>query len=160
MEKISYRYANINDIDQLVELRILMQIEVNFISDQISPELKMNYHDLVKTYLKNKLTNEDYICAVAVSEQGKILATAGVCFYQKPPSITGGTGMVGYVTNVYTCTSHRRQGIGRELIKRLNEKAQEKKADKLHLGATSDGVNIYRNIGYKEPRFINLEIKF
>lgn len=45
-------------------------------------------------------------------------------------------------------------------MRKLSELAIDLKADMLHLGATSDGLQIYKAVGYQEPRFVNLEIKF
>lgn len=156
MSTIEYRFANVSDIEQLVELRVLMQLEVNnFPSESVSPE----YLEKIRTYFIQSLKNGKYSSAIALAEK-EIVGTAGACFYEKPPSISGGTGIVGYVTNVYTRKEYRGNGVGTNLMRKLNEHALEVKADKLHLGATSDGLQIYKAVGYQEPRFVNLEIKF
>lgn len=51
-------------------------------------------------------------------------------------------------------------GRGTQMMKELNKLAVIQKADKLHLGATKDGASIYKSVGYDEPRFVSLEIKF
>lgn len=100
----------------------------------------------------------NYHCAVCV-ESNIIVATAAVCFYQKPPSIAGGFGRNGYIANVYTRTSHRKQGIGTKLMKMLSELARSQQADCLHLVATEDGAGIYREVGYQEPKYVYLELR-
>jgi GNAT superfamily N-acetyltransferase len=156
MTSIKYRFAEASDIDQLVELRVLMQIEVNEFQGHSIPA---EYLEKVKSYFIESLKNQKYASAVALIGD-QVVATAGVCFYEKPPSIVGGTGMVGYVTNVFTRKEYRGNGIGTNLMKKLNEFALEKKVDKLHLGATADGIKIYQTVGYQGPRFVHLEIKF
>ena len=159
MEKIIYRNADLNDLDQLIELRVLMQMEVNEMTSlQIKDDLE--YQDRVRKYFETNIPTETYMSVVALDQKGLILGAAGVCFYQKPPSIIGGTGLVGYVTNVYTREAFRKMGIGVELMKKLNQLAQDKKADKLHLGATNEGLGIYKRVGFIEPRFVSLERKF
>jgi GNAT superfamily N-acetyltransferase len=153
---LNFRLATLEDVDQLVQLRVLMQLEVNsFPEDQVTDE----YHSAVKNYFLDAIPGKKYFAIVAEND-GKIVGNAGACFYQKPPSISGGTGLVGYVTNVYTDKNHRGKGIGTQMMKELNKLAVAQKADKLHLGATEDGASIYRSVGFNEPRFVNFEIKF
>ena len=153
--KIEYRFATINDIDQLVQLRTLMQLEVN----NYKPEdVTAEFIEKVKTYFLNSIPTKKYYSSVAIYE-GKIIGTAGVCFYEKPPSLSGGFGLNGYVTNVYVEKDFRKKGIGCQMMRELSRLAIEMKADKLHLGATADGLSIYKAVGYQEPNFVNLEIK-
>ena len=153
---IQFRLADLNDIGQLIELRILMQLEVNgFRKDQVTDE----YKNQVKEYFLKAIPTKKYFSIVAELKT-KIIGTAGACFYEKPPSISGGIGLVGYVTNVYTNVDCRGKGIGTQMMAELNNLAIAIKADKLHLGATEDGLSIYKAVGFKEPRFVNLEMKF
>jgi GNAT superfamily N-acetyltransferase len=156
MSSITYRLATPEDVQQLVELRILMQVEVNGLTNL---DVTTAYLDKVIDYFEESLGTDKYSSVIALDEK-YIIAAAGVCFYKKPPSIAGGSGVVGYVTNVYTREEYRGRGIGTQLMKDLNELALKKRVDKLHLGATVDGVSIYKSVGYQEPKFVNLEIKF
>ncbi len=154
--KITYRLANLEDVDQLVRLRVAMQSEVNQL---LIERLPSDYRESVTSYFRKALADHSYFSSVALID-GEIVGTAGVSFYRKPPSVKGGTGLVGYVTNVYTSPLFRGKGIARQLMKKLNETAEKLKADKLHLGATPDGLNVYKAVGYVEPRFVNLEIQY
>lgn len=151
-EKI--RLAKNEDIDQLTKLRSLMQQEVNEISES---KVTDEYLNTVKQYFKESLANKSYVSSVAVVD-GKIVAAAGVVFYQKPPSLPSGTGLVGYVTNVYTLPEFRKQGLASKLIELLVSEAKKRKVTKLHLGSTDDGKTIYERLGFKAVRFSALEL--
>lgn len=153
--KIDYRLATIKDIEDLVRLRTQMQFEVNHIGEKKVP---VEFTKKVYEYFLKSIPNNQYFSVVAVHEN-KVIANAGVIFYEKPPTINGGSGVIGYVTNVYTEEPFRGRGIGTKLMYELNVLAFKLGADKLHLGATEDGFGIYKTVGYNEPKFINLEIR-
>lgn len=153
--KVEYRFATLEDIDQLVRLRTLMQFEVNHSGDKSVPD---EFTQKVKNYFLKSIPQNKYYSSIAIFEN-QIIANAGVVFYEKPPTIYGGSGLIGYVTNVYTEEKFRGHGIGTQLMRELNTLALKLGADKLHLGATSDGLSIYKAVGYEEPRFVNLEVR-
>ena len=156
MTSIVYRLATPQDVQQLVELRILMQVEVNGLTNM---DVTTTYLDKVIDYFEGLVGTDEYSSVIALEDE-YIIAAAGVCFYKKPPSIDGGSGVVGYVTNVYTRKDYRGRGISTQLMRELNDLARKKRVDKLHLGSTGEGVSVYKSVGYQEPRFVNLEIKF
>jgi GNAT superfamily N-acetyltransferase len=123
-----------------------------------SEDVTSEFIDRVRRYFQEAIPAQKYYSAVAVLDNA-VIGTAGVCFYEKPPTLAGGTGLVGYVTNVFVLNENRKQKVGTRLMYELNKLAKELKADKLHLGATSEGVKLYKSIGYREPRFTNLEIR-
>lgn len=93
---MNFRLASINDIEQLVQLRILMQTEVNsFPQDQVTEE----YKDRVRDFFLRSIPDKKYFSIIA-EDNGKIIGNAGACFYEKSPSISGGGELVGCVTNV------------------------------------------------------------
>lgn len=153
--KIQFRFATLDDIDELVRLRVLMQFEVNHTGEKTVPE---EFTRKVRDYFLKTIPQNKYYSSVATFEN-KIIASAGVVFYEKPPTIYGGSGLIGYVTNVFTEEKFRRLGVGTQLMRELNVLALKLGADKLHLGATSDGLSIYKSVGYHEPRFVNLEVR-
>ena len=74
MPSIEYRFANAADIDQLVELRVLMQLEVNGFSDE---HASTEYLESVKNYFIESLKNQKYSSAIAV-DGDVIVGTAGL----------------------------------------------------------------------------------
>jgi len=150
-----FRLATITDINQLVELRLAMQIEVNGPRD--ASVLKA-YRDSVLEYFDRALRQGSYVSAVA-DVSGKIVSANGLIFYEKPPSLTGAYGRVGYVTNVYTAPEWRGKGLASELMRLVVEHARSVGTDKLHLGATDAGIGVYERVGFKPVRFPALELK-
>ncbi|MBK9324450.1 MAG: hypothetical protein IPM97_16125 [Bdellovibrionaceae bacterium] len=87
--KIEYRFANLDDIDQLVRIRTLMQFEVNHSAEKMVPD---EFRKKVKNYFLNSIPQNKYFSSVAIFES-QIIANAGVVFYEKPPTIYGGSGL-------------------------------------------------------------------
>jgi GNAT superfamily N-acetyltransferase len=138
MKDIIFRSATQKDIAQLVRLRILMLCETNGLTQNPStPEFEV----IVQSSFSESLQNQNYFGAVA-ELKGQIVSTNGVVLYRKPPTFKGPSGLVGYVTNVYTLPEFRKRGIASQLMQGLIAHAKQAGALKIHLGTTDDGKNL------------------
>jgi ribosomal protein S18 acetylase RimI-like enzyme len=151
-----YRSATLSDLNELVRLRVSMQKEVNEFTDTQVPA---NYLDDVKKYFQRTLLNGTYFSAVAETRE-KLVAAAGLVLYEKPPAFGGRSGLVGYITNVYTEPECRGRGIATQLMEIIIKHARSSEVVKLHLGTTESGKGVYERVGFQPVRFAALELKF
>lgn len=114
---IKYRLAELTDLEPLARLRIKMQLEVSGLTEE---HVTNEYIEKVRHYFQRAMVSKQYFSSIAIIDE-RIIAAAGVCFYEKPPSLSGGSGQVGYVTNVFTEPSYRGSGVGTNLMRWLND---------------------------------------
>ena len=156
MNEIIFRAATMSDISELVKLRFMAILETDGVDqNQRTPEFEKTVHD----YFKECLSNQTYFGAVAELD-GRLISNNGLILYKKPPAFKGTTGIVGYVTNVYTMPEFRNRGIASELMKLLITFAKNSGATKIHLGTTDDGRKLYEKHGFKDLAIPGLELRF
>ena len=80
LNQLFFRRASPADIDQLVDLRIRQLLDEGY------PEVTDIRRDLSEYFLAN-LESGSLICWVGEANE-IILATAGICFYQLPPTFS------------------------------------------------------------------------
>lgn len=139
-----FRLARPADAAQMAELRVAMQREVK---DLAEAAIHADSVAQIRAFFDESLATQNYIGAVADMD-GSLVAANGLVFYRRPPGLKGNSGLIGYVTNVYTVPQWRGRGIASALMKILIGEARRLKLDKIHLGATDDGVGVYRKCGF------------
>lgn len=153
MKKIKIRMATIDDFEDLVRLRILMQMEVNRVSRNA---INKGYVGKVRRYFKKSFPAKTYFSAVAVFEN-RIIGAAGVCFYQKPPKCFRGNWSCWLRDECIHRKEIQKTWSRIQNVEGISEPSGRKKDRQTSSGATSDGMGIYKSVGFKKPRFVNLE---
>ena len=140
---MEYRRAKMEDIPRLVELRRLQLIdEGQFPLEDIDQELNQ--------YFEAMLPDDTSLVVRLAEENGKIVATAGICFYQLPPSYLNPTGRIAHVINMYTLPDYRRRGIASHLLGLLIAEAGIQGYDSIRLRATKSSLAIYAKAGFRD----------
>ncbi|MFY0252825.1 GNAT family N-acetyltransferase [Chitinophaga sp. 30R24] len=142
---ITYRKADITDIPQLVHLRLQFLKEIYPTKADIS-------HDTVLTeqlsgYLAEHLPNKDFVNWFAESDN-KVVASAGIVFYNQPPLYHNLEGKVAYILNVYTLPLFRRKGIAKILLHKILEEAKQRNTGKVSLHTSNEGRLLYEQLGF------------
>ena len=150
---ITYKLAEMADLDTLVRMRLefIDEIKKKHIED---PAVKEN----LTQYFKETIPAGQFIAWLAF-ENGEVVGTSGLCFYQFPPNGTILDGRVAYIMNMYTRPEYRKRGIANELFSRILNEAKALGYKKVTLNATEMGAGLYRKYGFSEPEMIEL-VKF
>ncbi|MBQ5357284.1 MAG: GNAT family N-acetyltransferase [Oscillospiraceae bacterium] len=146
------RKAELKDAALLSETRKLQLID-----EGIAPDCDIDSE--LDAFFKKWLVSKDFLQLIA-EEDGKLLSTAAVIYYDLPPSYTNKIGVRGYVTNVYTAPQHRRKGLSKMLLTELLKDAESRGIKKLWLGASKDGRPLYEKLGFiQQESYMELTLK-
>ena len=142
---LEFRLATLNDLDQLVELRVQFLYEAQEIDAKQSAEA---LRQSLREYFEKTIADGTFLAWVAVTGN-MIVGTSGVCFYTVPPCFSNLSGKVAYIMNMYTLPEWRKKGIGSSLLEKLLESSKSLGITKLRLIATAAGRPLYAKYGFK-----------
>lgn len=102
---------------------------------------------VLERYIREAMADGSFAAWVA-EEQGRIIATSGICFYRIMPNYSNPTGSTAYIQNMYTLPEYRGRGLASNLFARLIEEARGRGCRKLSLHATETGRSVYARFGF------------
>jgi len=142
---MEFRKADIIDRDALVEMRMLyLADDIGSIAPNIEKQIKEQLPDYFERHLNRDLF-------VYIAEDGeKAVSCCMLIVTEKPANTRFPHGLTGSVLNVYTRQEYRRQGLAGKLMRMLINDAVELGLDLIELKATSDGIKLYKSLGFDQ----------
>lgn len=137
---MDFRKAVKEDVAVLIELR----------KQQLFDEGQLPLQSIdseLKEYFERSLADGTFIAWLAL-ENNTVIATSGLCFYNLPPHYANPSGMVAYVTNMFTVETHRRKGIAAILLDKILCEARIRRFSVIRLHASSEGKELYTKFGF------------
>ena len=139
-----YKKAAIEDMEELVRTRIIVLRAANRLSDDVDMSVieKQSYE-----YYKHALETGEHI-AYLVYDNGRVIGTGGVSFYQVMPTYHNSSGKKAYIMNMYTRPEYRRMGIAYKTLDLLVGEAKNAGITAISLEATDMGRPLYERYGF------------
>jgi GNAT superfamily N-acetyltransferase len=154
--EISYRRANIDDLEALINCRVRFLNELYKHPDDEQAEV---LRKSLRQYFYEAITSNNFVGQLA-EHNGRIIGTGGMVVWQRPANYNSlESGKLGYLLNFYTIPEARRKGVCTRLLNELIKEARLVGLKYLHLNATKDGMRIYRKAGFAEPDDTELELR-
>ncbi|NHI94105.1 MAG: GNAT family N-acetyltransferase [Candidatus Lokiarchaeota archaeon] len=142
---VFFRIANLNDLNDLITLRVEFLREIQYMNDdKLSAELMGK----LRQYFERSISSGDFIAWIAL-DRDEIIGTSGICFLIHPPSNKNISGKEAYIMNMYTKPKWRKQGIGTVLLDKVIEEATKRRIKKIILDTTEAGKSIYVKRGFQ-----------
>lgn len=144
----SIRQATIDDIEQLVRLRLAMMAEVaGPRGGGVDPDSGKALAEANRSYMEETMPTGEF-AAYIVESGGAMVATSGLRVYRMAPHTGNLRGIGAYVLNMYTVPEWRGRGLASALLERLVEHAREAGAMSVSLRATAAGRPVYERYGF------------
>lgn len=135
-------------IQPLTALNALMRWRIQVIRSVFGVEPDTKLLEANRGYYSYALSEGLHIACEALID-GVPAGCGGVCFSDELPSPDNASGRCGYLMNIYVEDSHRRMGIGHEIVKWLIAKALERGCDKIYLESTAGARSLYESLGFR-----------
>lgn len=142
------RRANLNDFEELKEIKLLSKKGELKYSETINP-IEENKEDYFR-YLKKDLTYINRGTFIAIDNK-KIIGIV-LAQYYKPLPISKHS-KKGYISNLYVKEEYRKKGIAIKLVKKAEEWLKKNKVSHITLEIhvkNKPALNLYRKFGFKD----------
>ncbi|MFC1947226.1 GNAT family N-acetyltransferase [Chloroflexota bacterium] len=104
----------------------------------------------VETHLRNKITSDDSLVLVAIDDQ-KVVGYSISQTTRMPPFSRGKT--IGVIYDMAVTASHRRKGIGKEMLDRIKAWFNDRNINRIELSVVTKntiGDSFWREQGFKD----------
>ena len=149
--KVQYRKMNETDLDSFIQMRI----------SQLREEGVMETIDLtpaLKDYYERHMADGTFVSWLAVNED-RIIGTSGMSFVEKPSYYGCPNGRIGLLSSMFTAPEYRRQGIAKELLRRVVDEARTYGCGTVQITASDMGVLLYTDFGFvKNGNFMQYKL--
>lgn len=145
MQTITYHKATQKDIQTLVDMRIAFSIEL--MGAQTQKDI-----DELKTHLTKYFPSAiNQTCFAYLAKcQNQLVGVGELIIRTQPGNFKNPTGVVGYLMNMYTIPTFRRQGICAQILNHLINDAKQKGITLFELHATKAGEQVYIQNGFQK----------
>ena len=142
---MEYKLATKDDIELMMKSRLEMLKVVNNLPQDYQ------YTDELVKESREYFLNGDQTTVPAIDD-GEVVGCASMSYMWIMPTFSHPTGKRAHLMNVYTRSSHRRQGIARQMCEMLIEDAWKRGATEISLDATTMGRPLYESLGFTASR--------
>ena len=148
---ISYRKLTECDLPTFINMRI------NQLREEGAKE-ELNLVPALMDYYHRHMTDGTFVSWIALDGEN-IIGTSGMSFVEKPPYFSCPSGKIGLLSSMYTDPGYRRQGIAKELLRRVVEEAKAYGCGTVQITASNMGVLLYSNFGFvKNGNFMQYKL--
>ena len=149
---IEYKKLTDKELDTFIGMRIRQLREEGAKDDiDLTPALR--------DYYMRHMADGTFVSWLAFDD-GKIIATSGMSFVEKPPYFGCPTGRMGLLSSMFTEPAYRRRGIAKKLLSLVVEEAKAYGCGTVQITASDIGVLLYTDFGFvKNGNFMQYKIK-
>jgi len=152
MDTITYHKAGPDDVQALVDFRIVFALEL---TGKQQPRAIENLREQMTAFF-NRATADQSCISILAKCNGRVAGIGSLQMREQPGNFRNPSGRWGYIMNMYTVPEFRRKGICTAILDSLVEEGRKSGITAFELHATRPGEPVYRKNGFdkhSEPTY-------
>ena len=155
----SIRRATVDDIEELVRLRLAMMAEMaDHFGDGAVTGQDSELADANRAFMREAIPAGEFVSYV-VESGGEMIASSGLRVHRVAPHTGNLEGVSAYILNMYTVPAWRGRGLATALLEQLVRHARGAGAKSVSLRASAAGRSVYEGYGFaSDDSFMSLRM--
>ncbi|MFA5985699.1 MAG: GNAT family N-acetyltransferase [Methylococcaceae bacterium] len=150
LANMDVREAVLNDVPQLVELRLQLFAELGGLA---SAELLPDLQEATEVYFTHAFTTGLCKTWLAIADE-KVVAAGSMAIFHRLPYPGNLQGHEAYLLNMYTLPAYRGKLAATRILEQMQHYAKAEKFGKVWLHASIDGRNLYERFGFMQNQSV------
>jgi GNAT superfamily N-acetyltransferase len=142
-DEVSYRRATLEDVEALIEIRLIFLAEV-------VPTVSRDpaWLAALRQFMVSGLPSEQLVIFIAEAG-GQMVGTGWLLYQNMVPSPASLSGRDGLIFSMYTAPAWRRRGIGCTIVRKLLDVARTTDCRRVILHAVPEARQVYARAGFE-----------
>jgi GNAT superfamily N-acetyltransferase len=155
MEEFRIRPATLDDLSHILRHRRLMFRDMGSGTDVELDAVVV----AAESFFRNALPRGEYRGWLALTEDGRVAAGAGITIVPWPGAPCDPVARRGWIQNVYTEPEFRRHGLARRLMETVVDWCRTEGFYTVSLHASHEGRSLYESMGFRDTNEMRLFLR-
>lgn len=154
MEEFMVHLGAINDLDLLVEHRMLMWRDIH---PELSSELEDHRH-LTRNWVQEKLLEKKLVPFIVKTKSEEVAGSGCILIQEDQPRPSVRKSEHPYLLSMYTLPKFREKGVASLVVKEAIDWSISHGYDRITLHASDQGKSIYEKFGFQQTNEMRLKL--
>ncbi|MCL4447289.1 MAG: GNAT family N-acetyltransferase [Thermoplasmatales archaeon] len=154
MEEFSLSFGDIDDIEMLVDHRILMWKDIHPDMDERIEETRLT----TREWIESKFSEGVLTALIVKNREGEVVGSGCILVREDQPRPGSVSMKHPYLLSMYTLPKFRKKGVASLIVKAAIDWSKDNKFDRITLHASDQGKTLYEKLGFQQTNEMRLKL--
>ncbi|MCW6159340.1 MAG: GNAT family N-acetyltransferase [Thermoplasmatales archaeon] len=153
MEDFCLVYGTLDDLDLLVDHRLLMWKEIHpDMADRVEQS-----REFTSKWIRSKVSEGSLISLIVKNSEGRVVGSGCILIKEDQPRPGSSQMKYPYLLSMYTLPEYRKMGVASSIVKEAIKWSRDKGFDRISLHASDQGKSVYEKLGFQQTNEMRLK---
>ena len=154
MDDFCLAYGTLDDLDLLVDHRLLMWKEIH---PDMTERVEQS-RELTRKWIGSKISEGSLTSLIVKNFEGRAVGSGCILVKEDQPRPGSSQMRYPYLLSMYTLPEYRKMGVASSIVKESIKWSRDNGFDRISLHASNQGKSIYEKFGFQQTNEMRLKL--